>query len=46
MGVERQLPNGEQELLAPAGVVGRGDVKDDEDEPPDVLNSNGLDMEV
>ena len=41
-----ELPNGEEELVAPAGVVAGGDVEDDGDQTPDVLDSHSLHVEV
>lgn len=40
--VEGELLNGERELLAPAGVVGGGNVKDDRDEAANVPDRNSL----
>ena len=41
-----ELPNGEEELVALAGVVAGGDVEDDGDQTPDVLDSHSLHVEV
>jgi hypothetical protein len=40
--LQRELADGEEELLAPAGVVVGGEVEDDRHEKPDVVDGNGL----
>lgn len=40
--LEGELPNGEKKLISPADVAAGGEVEDDGDEAPDVLDSNSL----
>jgi hypothetical protein len=44
--LQRELADGEEELLAPAGVVVSGEVEDDRHEEPDVVDSDGLGVQV
>ena len=46
MVLEGELLDGEKELISLAGVVARGQVKDDGDVAPDVLDNNSLRMKV
>ena len=46
MVLQGELAEDEQELLTPHGVVAGGDVEDDGDEAPDVLNRNSLGVQV
>ena len=46
MLLKGELPNGEEELVAPAGVVAGGDVEDVGDQTSDVLDSHSLHVEV
>jgi hypothetical protein len=43
---ERVTPEGEQDVVAPAGIVQRGEVQRDQDERTDVLHAGGLDVDV
>jgi hypothetical protein len=44
--LQRELADGEEELLAPAGVVVGGEVEDDRHEKPDFVDGNGLGVQV
>jgi hypothetical protein len=43
---ERVTSEGEQDVVAPPGIVCRGEVQCDRDERTDVLYADGLDMDV
>jgi hypothetical protein len=43
---ERVTPEGEQDVVAPPGVVRGGEVQQDRDKRTDVLHGGGLDVDV
>jgi hypothetical protein len=43
---ERLTPKGEQDVVAPLGVVRGGEVQRDRDERMDILHASGLDVDV
>jgi hypothetical protein len=43
---ERVMPDGEQDVVAPSGVVRGGEVQHDRDERKDVLHTDSLDVDV
>jgi hypothetical protein len=46
MVLQGELADGEKELLAPTGVVVGGEVEDDRDEKPDVVESNNMGVKL
>jgi hypothetical protein len=46
MVLQEELADGEEELLAPTSVVVGDGVEDDRDEKADVVDSNGLRVQV
>ena len=44
--LQGEIPNGEEELVAPSVVVADGDVEDNRDEGLDVVDGGSLDVEV
>jgi hypothetical protein len=46
MTLQGVLAKGEEELIAPPGVVAGGDVEDDRDEAADVLDRHSLGVQI
>ena len=46
MVLEGELPQGEEEQLAPPGVLAGGELEDDRHDSADILDADGLRVEV